>query len=78
LRGNPDRATLFEGDQDFVQEWAGGPWREFVPLSHCRLPELLEHVAEPLAHLGRGVDVDRVHAMHGVAAAVHLEHLVHV
>jgi len=42
------------------------------------VPEVLEDVAELLPHLVGNVGVDGVHAGHGVAAAVHLEHLVQV
>jgi hypothetical protein len=44
-----------------------------MPFGEGSAPEFFEGVAEALAHLGRDVHVDAVHALHGVAVAVHLD-----
>jgi hypothetical protein len=78
LRGSLAFEALLVGDQGVVEERDGRPWRQLVPLGNRVLPELLEDVAQSATHVTRGVHVDGVHAAHGMAAAVHLEHLVHV
>jgi hypothetical protein len=64
--------------ENLVQQRYGGARYEFVSLDHGVTPELLQDIAEPLAHRHGDVVVHGVHSRHRVAAPVHLADLVKV
>jgi hypothetical protein len=51
---------------------------DLVPLGQRVPPQPLQHFAQVLAHSQRDVRVDPVHALQGMASAVHLDHLARV
>jgi hypothetical protein len=60
------------GDEGLVEERDRRAGRELVALGDALLSDSFEVGAELAAHVVGDMDVDRVHALHGVAAAVHL------